>query len=151
MQADAQRLKQVLLNLGSNAIKYNRQGGSVRISLERPTPERALILVTDTGHGISEENQAKLFTPFDRLGADQTQIEGTGLGLALSKLLTEAMGGTLAVESERLGREHLHHRVGRGRCADRRAGRRHAAPQEQRTAPHDRPRPCSTSRTTGRT
>jgi PAS domain S-box-containing protein len=100
VQADSQRLKQVLLNLGSNAIKYNKQGGSVRISLEMPTPERTLIMVTDTGHGISEENQAKLFTPFDRLGADQTQIEGTGLGLALSKLLTEAMGGTLAVESE---------------------------------------------------
>ena len=102
VQADAQRLKQVLLNLGSNAIKYNKEGGSVRISLETPAPDRVLIQVTDTGHGISEENQAKLFTPFDRLGADQTQIEGTGLGLALSKLLTEAMGGTLAVESEPL-------------------------------------------------
>jgi PAS domain S-box-containing protein len=100
VQADAQRLKQVLLNLVSNAIKYNKQHGSVRISLESPSADRTLILVTDTGHGISEENQAKLFTPFDRLGADETAIEGTGLGLALSKLLTEAMGGTLAVESE---------------------------------------------------
>jgi PAS domain S-box-containing protein len=100
VQADAQRLKQVLLNLVSNAIKYNQPDGTVRISLEAPSAERTLILVTDTGQGISEENQAKLFTPFDRLGADETTVEGTGLGLALSKLLTEAMGGTLAVESE---------------------------------------------------
>jgi CheY-like chemotaxis protein len=100
VQADAQRLKQVLLNLVSNAIKYNKKHGSVRISLESPSADRTLILVTDTGHGISEENQAKLFTPFDRLGAEEMGIEGTGLGLALSKLLTEAMGGALAVESE---------------------------------------------------
>ncbi len=100
VEADAQRLTQVLLNLVSNAIKYNKENGSVRISLESPLPDRTLILVTDTGKGISEENQAKLFTPFDRLGADETTIEGTGLGLALTKLLTEAMGGTLAVESE---------------------------------------------------
>jgi PAS domain S-box-containing protein len=100
VRADTQRLKQVLLNLVSNAIKYNRQGGTVRIALEAPSPDRVLILVTDTGKGISEENQVKLFTPFDRLGADQSSIEGTGLGLALSKLLTEAMGGTVSVESE---------------------------------------------------
>jgi PAS domain S-box-containing protein len=99
VQADAQRLKQVLLNLVSNALKYNTPQGSVRITLAAPA-ERILISVADTGQGISEENQAKLFTPFDRLGADETTIEGTGLGLALSKLLTEAMCGTLAVESE---------------------------------------------------
>jgi CheY-like chemotaxis protein len=90
----------VLLNLVSNAIKYNEENGSVRISFESAPPDRTLILVADTGRGISEENQTKLFTPFDRLGADDTTIEGTGLGLALSKLLTEAMGGTLTVESE---------------------------------------------------
>ena len=100
VSADTQRLTQVLLNLVSNAIKYNKENGSVRISLETPSPDRTLILVTDTGLGISEENQTRLFTPFDRLGAADTTIEGTGLGLALSKLLTEAMGGTLAVESE---------------------------------------------------
>ncbi len=100
VNADTQRLTQVLLNLVSNAIKYNKDNGSVRISLATPSPDRTLILVTDTGRGISEENQTKLFTPFDRLGAGDTAIEGTGLGLALSKLLTEAMGGTLAVESE---------------------------------------------------
>ncbi len=100
VRADTQRLKQVLLNLASNAIKYNKAEGSVRIALETRSPDRTLILVSDTGQGISEENQAKLFTPFDRLGAEATSIEGTGLGLALSKLLTEAMGGTLSVESE---------------------------------------------------
>jgi len=100
VQADAQRLKQVLLNLVSNALKYNKPNGSVCIALEPPSAERILIRVSDTGYGISEENQAKLFTPFDRLGADETGIEGTGLGLALSKLLTEAMGGSLAFESE---------------------------------------------------
>jgi PAS domain S-box-containing protein len=98
--ADHQRLKQVLLNLLSNGIKYNRQGGSVRISLEAPSPERLLILVTDTGHGIPEDKLAHVFIPFDRLGAEQTTIEGTGLGLTLSKHLVEAMGGTLGVESE---------------------------------------------------
>jgi PAS domain S-box-containing protein len=98
--ADHQRLKQVLLNLLSNAIKYNRQGGSVRISLEAPAPERVLVLVTDTGRGIPEDKLAHVFSPFDRLGAEQTTIEGTGLGLTLSKHLVEAMGGTLGVESE---------------------------------------------------
>jgi PAS domain S-box-containing protein len=98
--ADHQRLKQVLLNLLSNGIKYNRRGGSVRISVEAPSPERLLILVTDTGHGIPEDKLAHVFSPFDRLGAEQTTIEGTGLGLALSKHLVEAMGGTLGVESE---------------------------------------------------
>ena len=98
--ADHQRLKQVLLNLLSNGIKYNRPGGSVRISLESPSPEKLLILVTDTGQGIAEEKLAHVFSPFDRLGAEQTTIEGTGLGLTLSKHLVEAMGGTLGVESE---------------------------------------------------
>ncbi len=100
VRADTQRLKQVLLNLLSNAIKYNRDGGVVRVSLEAQSQDCVAILVTDTGEGISDENQARLFTPFDRLGADQSAIEGTGLGLALSKLLAEAMGGTLTVESE---------------------------------------------------
>jgi PAS domain S-box-containing protein len=100
VQADLQRLKQVLLNLLSNGIKYNRQGGAVRVSLESVSPERVLILVTDTGRGIPEDKLAKVFSPFDRLGAERSTIEGTGLGLTLSKLLVEAMGGTLGVESE---------------------------------------------------
>jgi signal transduction histidine kinase/CheY-like chemotaxis protein len=100
VEADKQRLKQVLLNLLSNAIKYNREAGSVTVSVERPSPERVLILVTDTGMGISEDKLARVFSPFERLGAEQSPTEGTGLGLALSKLLAEAMNGSLAVESE---------------------------------------------------
>ena len=62
--------------------------------------DRVLLMVTDTGRGIPEHKLAQVFSPFDRLGAEQTSIEGTGLGLTLSKLLVEAMGGTLEVESE---------------------------------------------------
>lgn len=100
VMADNQRLKQVLLNLVSNAIKYNREGGSVLIRVEKCSADRCLILVKDSGKGISEQALAKIFTPFERLDAEQSKIEGTGLGLTLSKLLVEAMGGSLAVESE---------------------------------------------------
>jgi CheY-like chemotaxis protein len=62
--------------------------------------DRVMLMVTDTGKGIAEDKLAHVFSPFDRLGAEQTSIEGTGLGLTLSKLLVEAMGGTLGVESE---------------------------------------------------
>jgi PAS domain S-box-containing protein len=100
VMADNQRLKQVLLNLVANAIKYNREGGSVLIRVEKPSTDRFLILVKDSGKGISEQALAKIFTPFERLDAGQSKIEGTGLGLTLSKLLVEAMGGSLAAESE---------------------------------------------------
>jgi PAS domain S-box-containing protein len=100
VEADQQRLKQVLLNLLSNAIKYNRAGGTVTVSLEEPASGRILILVTDTGMGIPQEKLAQVFVPFDRLGAQESGVEGTGLGLTLSKLLVEAMDGTLDVESE---------------------------------------------------
>jgi CheY-like chemotaxis protein/anti-sigma regulatory factor (Ser/Thr protein kinase) len=100
VEADKQRLKQVLLNLLSNAIKYNREGGTVTVSLAEPASGRALILVTDTGMGIPQEKLEQVFVPFDRLGAEDTGVDGTGLGLTLSKLLVEAMNGTLDVESE---------------------------------------------------
>jgi signal transduction histidine kinase/CheY-like chemotaxis protein len=100
VMADNQRLKQVLLNLLSNAIKYNRDGGSVTVSLVDNSRSDLLIHVADTGQGLSEKQLTKLFDPFERVGAELTSIEGTGLGLTLSKLLVEAMGGTLAVESE---------------------------------------------------
>jgi CheY-like chemotaxis protein len=97
--ADRQRLKQVLLNLLANAIKYNRKGGTVGLSYTRAPGPRLGIQVIDTGPGIAADKLARIFTPFDRLGAEQTGIEGTGLGLALSKRLVEAMGGTLSIHS----------------------------------------------------
>jgi signal transduction histidine kinase/ActR/RegA family two-component response regulator len=98
--ADRQRLKQVILNLVANAIKYNREDGSVRISFEPAEPSRLKIHVTDTGHGIPAGRMEKLFAPFERLGAEVSGVEGTGLGLALSRALVEAMGGTISVRSE---------------------------------------------------
>ncbi|TMI93926.1 MAG: PAS domain S-box protein [Bacillati bacterium ANGP1] len=97
--ADPQRVKQVLLNLISNAVKYNRPGGSVTVSYEDAPPGRLRIKVSDTGRGIPQDKMHRLFAPFDRLGAEQTETEGTGLGLALCKRLVEAMGGTLGAES----------------------------------------------------
>jgi PAS domain S-box-containing protein len=96
--ADRQRLKQVLLNLLSNAIKYNRPGGSVTIGCEQ-IGNSLRIVITDSGVGISKAGLAQLFTPFQRLGAEQSAVEGTGLGLAVAKRLVEAMGGTMGVES----------------------------------------------------
>jgi PAS domain S-box-containing protein len=100
VRADQQRLKQVLLNLLSNAIKYNRREGTVTLSCEAAPQNRIRIVVADTGFGIAASKMQRLFTPFERLDADQAGVEGTGLGLALSLGLMEAMGGTLGVESE---------------------------------------------------
>jgi signal transduction histidine kinase/ActR/RegA family two-component response regulator len=98
--ADEQRLKQVLLNLLSNAVKYNRAGGSVTVAVEETSADRLAVLVADTGDGIPKHLLERLFDPFERLGAEQSSTEGTGLGLTLAKVLVEAMGGTLGVESE---------------------------------------------------
>ena len=98
--ADRQRLQQVLLNLLSNGVKYNRAGGTVTVACAAREASRLRIAVADTGPGIAADKLARLFTPFDRLGAEGSAIEGTGLGLALSKSLVEAMGGTLQVRSE---------------------------------------------------
>jgi len=97
--ADRQRLQQVFLNLLSNAVKYNRVGGEVWISCEDGADGALQIRVRDTGPGIAPDKLERLFTPFDRLGAEATDVEGTGLGLTLSKHLVEVMGGTMAVES----------------------------------------------------
>jgi signal transduction histidine kinase len=96
---DRQRLKQVLLNLLSNAVKYNRDGGSVQLSCGPVAGERLRIKVADTGLGIPPEALGRLFVPFEREAREQSAIEGTGLGLPLSKRLAEAMGGTLDLES----------------------------------------------------
>jgi CheY-like chemotaxis protein/anti-sigma regulatory factor (Ser/Thr protein kinase) len=102
--ADLQRLKQVLLNLLSNGVKHNREGGAVTVSLEEVGGEvgvdRLRILVADTGPGVPPAKLEKLFDPFERLGAEEAGVEGTGLGMTLSRGLAEAMGGTLTVESE---------------------------------------------------
>lgn len=98
--ADRIRVRQILINLIGNAIKYNVEGGSVTIRTKHiPDQERIRISITDTGAGINPEDIGKLFQPFERIGADKTETEGTGLGLMVVKKLTEAMGGTVGVES----------------------------------------------------
>ena len=96
--ADRQRLTQVFLNLLSNAVKYNRANGQVVLSYQ--SVDQALrIKVTDTGRGISPELQSRLFQPFERLGAERSNVQGTGLGLALAKRMVELMRGNIGVES----------------------------------------------------
>jgi signal transduction histidine kinase/ActR/RegA family two-component response regulator len=99
VMADRQRLGQVLLNLLANAVKYNVPRGTVSVTTVRGAEDTVRIGVTDTGPGIPEDQVARLFTPFERLGAEQTGVEGTGLGLALSQSLVVAMGGQLVVDS----------------------------------------------------
>jgi len=98
VQADVQRFRQVLLNLVSNAIKYNKPNGSVTVRLFKHEG-RARIEFSDTGLGISEPLWPKIFTPFERLGHESSEIEGAGIGLALSKRLVEAMDGRIGFES----------------------------------------------------
>ncbi len=97
--SDRQRLKQVLLNLLSNAVKYNRDGGSVTVTCALTGTGEVRIQVADTGPGIDPEKLDLLFQPFERLGAEATTVEGTGLGLALSKRFVEAMGGTIGASA----------------------------------------------------
>jgi CheY-like chemotaxis protein len=99
IMADRQRLKQVLINLLANAIKYNREGGRAEVLCTEKDDGWTTIAVRDTGLGISVEDMPKLFTPFERLSAASTDVEGSGLGLVLSQRLITAMGGTLKVES----------------------------------------------------
>src|SRR6478672_1630524 len=97
--ADHQRLKQVLLNLLTNAVKYTAVGGQVSVSVQESSSGKPRVIVTDTGAGISTEKLARLFTPFDRLGVEQSGVEGTGLGLALCQRLMHAMDGEIGVDS----------------------------------------------------
>ncbi len=97
--ADRQRLRQVLVNLLSNAIKYNRRGGSATVAWQ-PLPDGAVrIAVSDTGVGLSAEQHAHLFEPFNRLGAEQGAVEGSGIGLVVTRGLLQMMGGSIAVDS----------------------------------------------------
>lgn len=99
VQADRKRLKQVMLNLLSNAIKYNRVGGSVNLQVHHQGNNILRICVTDTGVGISSDDMSHLFQPFNRLNAEHSGIEGTGIGLSISKRIIEMMGGTVEVQS----------------------------------------------------
>ncbi len=99
VEADRTRLKQVLINLLSNAIKYGRTGGTVAVDYAVCDAETVRISVRDNGNGLSPEKQAQLFQPFNRLGQERTTVQGTGIGLVMSKRLVELMGGTIGVDS----------------------------------------------------
>jgi PAS domain S-box-containing protein len=98
--ADRQRLKQVVLNLMSNALKFTPDGSAVTVSCAQPREGYLRILIADSGPGIAQDKLDRLFRPFERLDAEQTGIEGTGIGLALSKALIEAMDGAIGVLTE---------------------------------------------------
>lgn len=98
--ADYTRFKQVILNLLSNAVKYNRDGGSITINGEIVSKNRLRLSVTDTGVGLSGEQQQLLFKPFERIGAEVTETEGTGIGLVITKRLIEIMEGVIGVDSQ---------------------------------------------------
>ncbi len=98
VRADRTRLKQCLLNLLSNAIKYNRPAGEVRAIVE-PDADRVAIAVADTGRGFNETQKAALFEPFQRLVSENSEIEGTGIGLAITRRLLEMMDGSIDAES----------------------------------------------------
>lgn len=97
--ADQSRLKQVLLNLLSNAIKYNQAGGHVSVEVTS-NDGHAVILIADSGRGIAEEHLELLFEPFERLEAENSHVEGTGIGLTISRQLIELMRGSISVESQ---------------------------------------------------
>lgn len=99
VHADRTRVKQVMVNLLSNAIKYNRVGGTVVVKCETHGSDRVRVSVTDTGAGLTPEQLAQLFQPFNRLGQESSIEEGTGIGLVVTKQLVELMGGVIGVES----------------------------------------------------
>jgi len=132
VRADRVRLKQVLLNLLSNAVKYNREQGSLGIACVHEG-DTLQIRISDSGEGLSAEQQARLFVAFERLDADKNAIEGTGIGLALSKRLTELMHGEIGVESTPGAGSTFWVRLP---ITD---GHAEAAPEEQSTESKDRP------------
>jgi signal transduction histidine kinase/CheY-like chemotaxis protein len=102
LEADPDRIMQVLINLGSNAIKYNNEGGTVKISV-MPRDSMVRIAISDNGPGIAAEQQKQLFQPFNRLGAEKGKVEGTGIGLTIAKRLVEAMNGAIDFSSDAHG------------------------------------------------
>lgn len=99
VQADKTRLKQVLFNLLSNAVKYNNENGKIIISSSQSDKGHVRISIQDTGSGITEEKQLQLFKAFNRLGAEHSEVEGTGIGLVIAKNIVEMMDGSIGVES----------------------------------------------------
>lgn len=99
VKADHTRLKQVLINLLSNAVKYNRERGTVTVTCNEYAPGLIRLCVEDTGEGLSSDKVAQLFQPFNRLGKENSAVEGTGIGLVMTKRLIELMGGKIYVES----------------------------------------------------
>lgn len=100
IRADYTRTKQIIINLLSNAVKYNSENGKISITCSKPDNHSIRISITDTGKGLTQEQQTQLFTPFNRLGAENTEIEGTGIGLVITRNIIELMGGYVGVESE---------------------------------------------------
>ena len=100
VNGDSTRIKQVLINLLSNAIKYNREQGSITVKCTEPVPERIRISIKDSGEGLSQDKLEHLFQPFNRLGQEAGTVEGTGIGLVVTKQLVELMGGTIGVSSK---------------------------------------------------
>jgi signal transduction histidine kinase len=99
VKADRTRLKQVLLNLLSNAVKYNREGGTVEVNWNAKRTDYVRVSIRDTGPGLPPEKLAQLFQQFNRLGQETGSVEGTGIGLVVTKDLVELMGGEIGVES----------------------------------------------------
>lgn len=100
VSADPIRLKQIFLNLMGNAIKYNKPNGDICLECAKYSQDKVKITVKDTGVGISKERQAELFQPFNRLGAERSGIEGSGIGLVITKQLVEQMSGEISYNSE---------------------------------------------------
>ncbi len=98
--ADRTRVKQVLINLLTNAIKYNRERGSIIVECSEPVPGRIRISIKDSGKGLTPEKIQNLFQPFNRLGQETGPEEGTGIGLVVTRQLVELMGGKIGVESQ---------------------------------------------------
>ncbi len=99
VKADQVRLRQTLVNLMTNAVKYNKPGGRVMVEAQG-VRSFVVITVSDTGRGLSEEQQAHLFEPFNRLGAERTAVEGTGIGLVIVKRLVDLMRGRIEISSQ---------------------------------------------------
>ncbi len=148
VRADPRLLRQVLLNLLSNAVKYNVDGGEVAVSCTRTERGAVRLFVRDTGPGIDADQRDRLFEPFERLGAESSGVEGTGLGLALSKQLIEMMDGAIGVDSAPGAGSTFWIDLPELTSPSTRAWRRPRLPHKSGRVV---PAPCCSSRTTPRT